>query len=83
MQWSSAAPARSVLNHCDGLIAEEQARANLEDRIVFRAPTKSSSSNSGSKRSRTEEERPAKRNKVTGVNNIKLLSFDQEDEDGI
>ncbi|XP_021929839.1 uncharacterized protein KIAA1143 homolog [Zootermopsis nevadensis] len=61
---------------------EEQAPANLEDRIVFRAPTKSSGS-SGSKRSRSEEDRPAKRNKVTGVKNTKLLSFDQEDEDDV
>jgi hypothetical protein len=75
-----AAPAHSLLNQCHELITEEQAPANLEDRIVFRAPTKSSST-SGSKRSRSEEERSAKRNKVTGVKNTKLLSFDQEDED--
>jgi len=59
---------------------EELAPANLEQRIVFRAPTKNSSI-AGSKRSRSEEERSAKRTKVAGVKNTKLLSFDQEDGD--
>lgn len=59
---------------------EELAPANLEERIVFRAPTKSSS-NAGSKRSRCEEAQSAKRAKVAGVKNTKLLSFDQEDGD--
>jgi hypothetical protein len=76
----SAAPAQSLLNECHELITGEQAPANLEDRIVFRAPTKSLS-NVGSKRSRSEEDRSAKRTKVAGVKNTKLLSFGQEDED--
>jgi hypothetical protein len=59
---------------------EELAPANLEQRIVFRAPTKNSSI-AGSKRSRSEEEQSAKRHKVAGVKNTKLLSFDQEDGD--
>jgi len=76
----SATPAQSFLNQCHELISEELAPANLEQRIVFRAPTKNSSI-AGSKRSRSEEERSAKRNKVAGVKNTKLLSFDQEDGD--
>jgi hypothetical protein len=75
-----AAPAQSFLNQCHELITEEQAPANLEDRIVFRAPTKSSIT-SGSKRGGSDEQRSAKRNKATGVKNTKLLSFHQEDED--
>jgi len=59
---------------------EELAPANLEQRIVFRAPTKNTSI-AGSKRSRSDEEKSAKRTKVAGVKNTKLLSFDQEDGD--
>ena len=76
----SATPAQSFLNQCHELIAEELAPANLEQRIVFRAPTKNSST-AGSKRSRSEEEQSVKRTKVAGVKNTKLLSFDQEDGD--
>jgi hypothetical protein len=75
-----ATPAQFLLNQCHELISEELAPANLEERIVFRAPTKSSS-NAGSKRSRSEEEQSAKRIKVAGVKNTKLLSFDQEEGD--
>jgi hypothetical protein len=76
----SATPAQSFLNQCHELISEELAPANLEERIVFRAPTKSSS-NAGSKRNRSEGEQSAKRTKIAGVKNTKLLSFDQEDGD--